>query len=148
MSTEFQPIPQNKTVVNTANPSPTGPKSVLRNKTAVQSENISRTPFRTELKQMTELNTVLNEQIEAEQLKGRSKQVHGFSPGKSSKKGISIQEHANTVREIPRDNNGTTVGKIHSMEPSWLDGYRRHDGDETPAADLEDMRSRLQTLRS
>ena len=26
MSTKFQPIPQNKTVVNTANPSPTGPK--------------------------------------------------------------------------------------------------------------------------
>ena len=76
------------------------------------------------------MNTVLNEQIEAEPSHEHFKQVHGFSPGKPSKKRIGIQERANTVREIPRENNGTTVEKRYSTEPSWLDRYRIENSDE------------------
>ena len=40
--------------------------------------------------------------------------------GNRKRKGITIHEEANTVRGIPKDNQGKTKGKRYSEEPSWL----------------------------
>ena len=73
-----------------------------------------------------------------------SPQKNRTRPGPCNRKGITIQEEENTVREIPKDNQGKTKGKRYSDEPSWLDRYMNEDVDE----DLADMQSRLQALRS
>ena len=52
-------------------------------------------------------------------------------PQNHGKRRIIIQEEANTVREIPQENNGKRKAKKrYSTEPSWLDRYRNDNADE------------------
>ena len=110
-----------------------GPKPILRNKTAVQTEEIWRTldlSDEKKLEEITESNTFIVDLEEED-----SPQKNRTRPGSRNRKGITIQEEANTVREIPKDNIGTIItgtinGKRYSEEPSWLDRYMSEDADE------------------
>ena len=103
----------------------------------------------------TWMNTSLNkvrqaEESDEEELQQRNHRV----PTTYNRKRITIQELANTVREIPRENNGTIQKKRYGTEPTWLDRYRTEnrdqekDTDEEDEIDLAELHSRLQTLRS
>ena len=136
----------------------TKPRSVLKNKEAVQQETIDRSPFRKDWKDSTETNTILNEIIAKELPDEQIHRVNRTSTKHPNRKRILIQEQANTVRTIPRDNNGRYhQKKRYSTEPTWLDRFKTQGSDKefTEAFDEADetypgpdMHLWLQTLRS
>jgi len=117
---------------------PPSKKPILRNKTAVQAEEIWRTvdihtvltqadenEYDRKLKSLTAWNeyNIMTEEDD-------SPQNTRTDTGNRNRKGVAIHEEENTVRGIPKDNNGTRQAKRYSEEPSWLDQYMENEADE------------------
>ena len=101
---------------------------------------------------------MLNDIIVKESPDEQIHRVNRTSTKHPNRKRILIQEQANTVRTIPRDNNGRYhQKKRYSTEPTWLDRSKTQGSDKEPTEENDeedetypgsDMHSRLQTLRS
>jgi len=115
-----------------------GTRPILKNKTAVQAEEIWRTvdlhtvitkadedEYDRKLKSLTEWNeySIITEEDDSQQNTSTDK-------GNRNRKGVAINEEANTVRGIPKDNNGKIRTKRYSTEQSWLDRYMEIKADE------------------
>ena len=116
-------------------------------------ETIRRSPFSDDWEYFARMHKIDNEFWREEDKWQESsdepfQQIYGISPRHPNKKRVVVQEEGNRVREIPSENNGEIVEKRYSTEPSWLDSYRIENSDEDSEADLAEMESRLQALRS
>ena len=144
-----------KTATDTTEHVSANVRSVLKNKDAVQSETIRRSPFCDDWEVFARENRIDNEFWREEDKP--SQQDLRPSPRHPNRNRIVIREQANTVRTISNQNIGKKQKKRYSTEPTWLDRYKLQHSDEElsewsddedEAYPTPDMHSWYQALRS
>ena len=114
----------------------------------MHAEDIWRASSEEDSEEAVALNMVLNQEIQLEKPDQNESQQKKTctSSGQPNRKRVVVLEQANTVRTVPRANNGNRQRKRYSTEPTWLDRYKTQSSDEVYPG--SDMHSWLQALRS